>query len=293
MWIKNQQLMKFSHLFIRISFFFILIFGCYSCADSSIVDKQKFTQLYLDSLEHKLPNEKFTYKKELLLITQTDSLYCYLDNAYAEYCSTPEQLLYIISKYSSSMAEIYHCFKSDKSIDIDNIIPIIKPKEYLEELCRISKVDKAINIKYLPYNDNLIIVFASDNKYSLSYINENELELLNLNNDSLLLNTAIRNLKYRIKDKVKRKGSNGVYSIAIDGTLESSSILLASLWNEKSFPVDGDIVITIPNRDFVFITGSNDKKAVDDLIKVTHDLYSNEYYPISNKIFRWNGNKFE
>ena len=76
------------------------------------------------------------------------------------------------------------------------------------------------------------------------------------------------------------------------GTYESSLILFESIWNKENFPVKGDIVIAIPNRDVVLVTGTENKSGLNHIQRSTDDLYENGSYQISNKIFVWNGDKF-
>lgn len=56
--------------------------------------------------------------------------------------------------------------------------------------------------------------------------------------------------------------------LVADGTYEASLILFDGIWTKEQFPVKGDIVIYVPSRDLVLITGSEDKA---NLAKV-HDI---------------------
>jgi uncharacterized protein YtpQ (UPF0354 family) len=63
--------------------------------------------------------------------------------------------------------------------------------------------------------------------------------------------------------------------------------------SKENFPVDGDFIIGIPARDLLFITGSKNKKGVDDLRKLVFDSYNSDNYRISDQLFKWTGTKFE
>ena len=65
----------------------------------------------------------------------------------------------------------------------------------------------------------------------------------------------------------------------------ASFILLSHIWNEEQFPVEGDIIIDLPSRDTVFITGSEDVESQKKIREVI-DSPENEWpYMIFNKAF--------
>jgi len=92
--------------------------------------------------------------------------------------------------------------------------------------------------------------------------------------------------------KAERRGSNGRYMVTAGGTYESSMLLLNSFWSNKNFPVKGDIVVALPNRDVLFITGSRDKENLNWMRARAQESYDSGSYQVSPSLFRWNGKKF-
>jgi len=80
--------------------------------------------------------------------------------------------------------------------------------------------------------------------------------------------------------------------LTMGGNYESSLILL-DIWKKDNFPVDGDIVIGVPARDLIFVTGSNDKENIQrikDKVKEVNDMGD---HVVSNKLFVLTENKFK
>ena len=80
--------------------------------------------------------------------------------------------------------------------------------------------------------------------------------------------------------------------VAAGGAYEASLLLLNSVWSRKNFPVKGDIVVAIPNRDILLITGSDDKVNLDWMKTRAQESYDSGAYQISPSLFKWNGKKF-
>jgi uncharacterized protein YtpQ (UPF0354 family) len=118
-------------------------------------------------------------------------------------------------------------------------------------------VTKYFDGVYEKYNDHLIIVYAEDADNHFKYLTQDDLNSLSLHSISLR-ELAIKNLD-QLLTSIKRKEDNGLYMIVAGGNYEASIILLTNFLTKENFPVDGDIVIAILNRDMLLITGSNNK----------------------------------
>ena len=88
-------------------------------------------------------------------------------------------------------------------------------------------------------------------------------------------------------------GGKGSFGISAGGDFETSLILSTRLWTKENFEVDGDFIIAIPNKDLLFITGSNNQKEIDRIEKIAEDSYRTGNHPVSPYLFKWNGKMFE
>ncbi len=274
--------------FIKASVIAIVICCCSS--NNRLLTEEEFAKVYLDSLIKRHPAVTFDLQSDLTIISKKDSLEYkhYVTNAYIAYKQEPDSLKTIINWYMESNAELY---QEQLPIDINKIIPVIKPIDYLTEVKSLSGDTGTASLVYEPYNDQLIIVYAEDRENSIQFLTEEEFKTLALNKDSLR-SVALRNFD-RITASIERNGENGVYIVFAGGESEASLILLKNIWTEKNFPVEGDFVIAIPNRDLLLITGSKNKEGINKLRSMAKDSYTNGNYSISEHLYIWTGDQFK
>lgn len=256
-----------------------------------VLSATEFADKYLLALKRNNPAVDYLLAPDLSVNAKYNSSdYTHFpDNAYREYLIEPDSIDQILVKFTQTANEVY---KESKGINIKNIIPVIKSKDFIDEVKNL--VGATYSTKSSPifekYNDELLIVYAEDDKKSTRYFTQNEFNKLHISHDSLAL-VAFANLD-RILTKAEITGNNGRYMVTAGGTYESSMLLLKSFWSNKNFPTKGDIVITTPNRDVLLVTGSKDKVNLDWIRARAQESYDSGSYQISPSLFRWNGKKF-
>ncbi len=254
---------------------------------------KEFTRIYLDSLSVRFPTAKFNIVDDSTIesnfqnkVTRTS-----VDNAFKDYLSEPDSLQRILSNSVSVASELYNPMGK---INVDRIIPIIKPIEYLDDIRNVAKkmgASKDVEGVYEKYNDQLIIVYAEDTKSNIRYLTHDDLKTLSINPDSLK-KIAAGNLE-KLLTSIKIKGGKGVYMLMAGGDYEASIILLDNVFTKESLPVNGNFVIAIPNRDMLLITGSNDKDGISKIHELAQKSYSTGSYQVSDYLYKWNGKAFE
>jgi uncharacterized protein YtpQ (UPF0354 family) len=81
--------------------------------------------------------------------------------------------------------------------------------------------------------------------------------------------------------------------ITAGGDYEASLILFEPLWSKENIVVDGDFVIGIPNRDLLFVTGSNNVEEINRIKGVIENSYKTGDHQVSPYLYIWKNNKFE
>lgn len=257
------------------------------------MDEVEFTKHYFEQITKKYPYVTYEIAGTLSLkaITkQRGEVYHYLENAYREYKLEPKEIKEIVEKYIIASGDVY---KEQTELDINRIVPMIKPKDYLEvveELSQEIEIENSPNLVWEYYNEELIIIYAADEEKSISYFHREDFEKLNIE-ESKLREIAIQNLD-RVISKVERSGEKGSYMLIAGGTYEASLILIPDIWNSNNFDVDGETVIAIPNRDLILITGSNNTDQIKRLKETAEESYNEGDHSISPNLFKWNGEKF-
>ncbi|MDR6561554.1 MULTISPECIES: DUF1444 family protein [unclassified Arcicella] len=252
--------------------------------------EKEFAQVYLDSLSKKYPSVKFELNPDLTITSKKgDSDYKhYIDNAFIAYKAEPDSINDIISRYVASTTELYI---DQKLVNVGNVVPVIKSVEFLDEINSLSKDGKSFPVITEKYNDQLIIVYAEDSKNSIKFLTEDDFKTLSISRDTLK-SIALKNFDKRIT-KIQRQGDYGLFMITAGGDYEASLILLSSIWTKESFPVDGDFIIAIPNRDMLMVTGSKNKTGIAKIKEIVADSYKTGNYQVSDKLYKWTGSKFE
>lgn len=209
----------------------------------------------------------------------------FLNNCYSEYCRDPDDIEEIFLKYLNATDSIYNI---NNDISINDILPVIKDGRFLQNLRDLDNNYEENNV-FEKYNDELYIFYVEDTETNINYLSREDVESLNID-PIKLREIAIENLLNSIE--IEKHGEDGYYMLVVDGNYESSLILL-DIWNEENFEVDGEIIIGIPARDLLLITGKNDFENLSRM-KITINEINNEGdHLVSTQLFEYKNGKFE
>jgi len=257
------------------------------------LSKEAFTQEFATVLRAAVPGHKVDIVEPLhLRITHpdgTDST-AYLDNAFKEYQSDPDARQELIERRVAAWVE---SIDSDGvPLDPKNIVPIIKDRERVAEAQAMSKargLDPDESQVTEDYNDELVIVYAEDTPRNVRYFTSKDLAKAGVERSKLRA-LAIANLR-RVLPKIEAHQGE-VYSMyTADGNYEASLLLFDDLW-DGDIRVDGDIVVAIPTRDVLLITGSKNAEGIARLREVADELTAEGTYTISPALFVYRKGKF-
>ena len=256
-------------------------------------ESSKLVNIYFNALVQRLPNVKFEIEdaNTIIAINQEYTVRISLDNLRRDFKDNEDDVDNLIEKYVNSLAET---FQPKSQVDLTRIVPVIKPADYLKEIQAQAGFDNADylqNCVYDLYNDELIIVYAEDTNASIKYLFKKDLEHINFEEGALKA-LAIQNID-RMLNSIQKKGCEGVYMVIAGGDYEASMILIDSIITKENFDVNGDIVIAIPNRDMLLITGSKDLAGLNKIKEAAVKTFTTGAHNLSPYLFKWNGNKFE
>jgi len=258
------------------------------------ISEKEFTKIYSDSLKKYHPEITYTIKQNLEIHAKSNELdfIHYLNNAYTSYKNEPDSLASVIQMYLKSSADLY---KKEEPIQKNKIIPVIKDAAYIDEMAitlnQTNKTSEQVSLVYEKYNDKLVIVYAEDGENGIAYFTTERFKESGLNRDSLFP-IAFRNLD-AVLPKIEMLGEKGYYMITAGGNYEASLILLTDIWTKENIQVKGDIIITIPTRDLLLVTGSKDPDGIKKMRAVAKEAWETGPYQLIPDLFYWNGKKFE
>jgi uncharacterized protein YtpQ (UPF0354 family) len=209
----------------------------------------------------------------------------FLNNCYAEYLREPESIEKVFEKYLKSSDSLY---KPKGTINISDILPVIKDERFIQSVLEINPNFEK-NYTYEKYNSELFIFYVEDTETNINYLTQEDFEKLNIEK-SELKRIAVENLLNSIE--IEKHGEKGYYMLVAGGNYESSLILL-DIWNEENFEVKGEIVVGIPSRDLLIITGRNDAESIERLKRTINEINESGDHLVSEKLFEYKNGKFE
>jgi len=250
----------------------------------------EFTKVYANKLKSVYKEKQFILTSDTAIAYSDNgnNIKMYPDNAYREYLADPGSLDKVLTKYIAATAEVF----KEKKLTIENIVPLIKPAEYINSInfTTGSNGNKPASLVYEKYNEQLIIVYAQNFDNGLAMLTDSNFIKLGIGMDSLR-RASIKNLNKALPE-IKTQGNGTIYGVMAGGTFEASLLLLPYMWDKKNFNVKGDFVVSVPNRDILLVTGSDDKEGLTQIKEITAKIYQTGDHQISPGLFKWNGAKF-
>jgi uncharacterized protein YtpQ (UPF0354 family) len=218
----------------------------------------------------------------------------YLDNAYREYCLSIDDLAGVLERYAVSAIETLKRSESAE-IDTNRIVPVIKDSLYLSEIkqsmLNAGRDLSNFDMYHESLNPYLDVLYAEDTEFNIRYLGTADIKSLGIDSDCLRSN-AVENLKRELPP-IESHGANGYYMLTAGGNYEASLLLFDSIWNSSNFVVNGEIVVGIPSRDLLFVTGSNDDENINRLRDVCKKVVAESGYSLTSVLFIRKGNMWE
>lgn len=262
---------------------------CAGCSKSAIISKSKFTAEFAEALHKSSPELKVQVVEEMQLkVTSADNhdFTLYLDNAYDQYKQDPKSKYAIFANYVGSFSETVASAPKSEGLDRTLIIPVIKDRAWLDETQKALRDRGAKEIPEVIHEDlnsDLIIIYAEDSPQNIRYFTAKDLEKAHIQQEDLR-SLACENLK-RVIPKIERHGGDGLFMLAAGGSYEASLLLIDSVWDGLKKDVKGDIVIAIPTRDVLIVTGSDDSQGINKMNQIVKEASAQGSYRLTSKLF--------
>ncbi|MEN3159741.1 DUF1444 family protein [Alkalimonas sp. NCh-2] len=258
-----------------------LVFFVTTLNAAELISKLDFTMRYVAKVEATYPGVKGQIVGPLeISFTRNDGTEskAFLENAYIQYSNEPYALDETISKYVDSLQSLYVPDELEIKQVVENIYPIIKNRKYITEIQRLQdNFDSDEKTGQFPYyyeqlNPELVVLYAFDSEKSMSLAQLKDIEALGIH-PSQLRKIAAENLS-RYLPPIQRQGDETLSMLIADGNYEASLLLLDDIWTKDNFSVRGEIVVFVPSRDIILVTGSDDREG---LRKAQEIIRNNEW----------------
>lgn len=268
---------------------------CAGCSKSDVMTPGQFTREFAESLRQASPSMKVMILKDLeLKVTSADGheSTSFLNNAYDLYRQDPKSKAEVIQKFVASNLETVA--GTGEGIDRTRIVPVIKDRPWLEETRQalLSRGAKKLPEQvYEDFSTDLVVLYAEDSPRNIRYLQPKDLESAKIERSELRA-LACGNLK-RLLPKIERHGANGIYLLTAGGDYEASLVLLDSLWKDEQADVQGEVVVAVPTRDLLVMTGSRDPQGIEKVKQIVKETWSGGAYRLTQKLFVYRNGKFQ
>ncbi len=267
---------------------------CLGCSKSDVLTPREFTREFAEALRKASPGSEVAVVNELeLKVTRADGRdsTSFLDNAYDTYKQDPKAKLEVIQRYVAAALEAFETVRGE--VDRTRIVPVIKDRPWLEETRQalMDRGEKQVPEQvYEDFSRDLVIVYAEDSPKSIRYLEPGDLELAKIERSELKA-LATENLQ-RLLPTIKRHGTNGVYMIEAGGVYEASLLVLDSIWSDGRMQVTGDVVVAVPTRDLLLVTGSRNQQGIAKLRQWVEQASTEGSYRLTQKLFVYRNGRF-
>jgi uncharacterized protein YtpQ (UPF0354 family) len=248
-----------------------------------------FTEEFARALARTRPSANVSVAGDLkLTIKETDGLVrnIQLNNAYNEYKLDPQRFGDLVATFSAIFSQ---SASKEAGLDRTRIIPVIKDRQWLDELHNTLKA-KGVAQQHLAdrFNDELVIVYAQDDPNRMRYLTTQE--DFGLSREELR-SLAVANLK-RVLPKIEMGRVGDVALMSAGGNYEASLLLIDDIWSSGQIQVNGDIVVAIPTRDTLLVTGSRSRSGLKLVRELTAKFKAQGPYELTDTLFRYRDGRF-
>ena len=139
------------------------------------------------------------------------------------------------------------------------------------------------------FNDELIVVYAEDDPNRTRYLTSDEIQM----DRAELRKLALANLE-QLPPKIEMRNHDNVFSImSAGGDYEASLLLFDHIWSGGQIKVDGDIVVAVPARDVLLITGSKNRKGLQVVRAMAADMMAKASHRLTDTLFVYRDGRFK
>jgi uncharacterized protein YtpQ (UPF0354 family) len=250
------------------------------------LDAAGFTRRYAEAAQKALPDGRVEIRGDLEVAIfakgSKEPHRALLNNAYADYERSPEDIDSIVEDHLASALE-WLDRRDDPKVARDRIVPVLKTRGVLDDPA-VRKMDEGKRPFSEPFAGDLIVLYAEDTPRSIRYLSHRQLAEAGVLRDGGLRKLAVENLLALLPKIEVLGGKNGIYMLHADGNYEATLLLATSLL-DKLPEVRGDLVVAVPARDVFVFTGSENAAGVAALRDLAAQLSAKGGHTLSPSLY--------
>lgn len=234
---------------------------------------QEFTARFGAALQKQVPGSKVVTKDALTIsigLKDGQSADLSLDRVYQSYRADPARFDVLVGLFAKALVQADQ--KAKTTLDRTRIVPVIRTSAWLSKL-RETLRPQGMEPLFAPFSGELAVVYAEDGTGGMRYLTSRD----DVGERAALHRLALENLQ-RVLPKIEvRPGRDGLLVVSAGGNYESSLLLFEDIWSGGQFEVAGDIVVGVPARDVLLVTGSRNRKGLKAMRAVAEEFARGEH----------------
>lgn len=273
----------------RLPFFLLILLPLVASAQLS---REDFAARFMDVVRESSPQVSIEKSGPLHLKAtgpQGAEHEVYLDNAYDLYLQDNEALEEVLDLYAAALLE--GMARDDSGISMSDIVPVVKDVGWLEEVAEFADGRDVPEYMQRPLADGLLVIYAEDTPSNIRYIGKRSIEEAGIDAASIDA-LSVRNLLNKLPE-VEVLGADGLYMITAGGNYEASLLLVDEIWSGSNFDVEGDIVVSVPSRDVLLVSGSEETERLEELIDLAKSIHAESPYFITTTLYVRRDNRWQ
>ncbi|MCU0492199.1 MAG: DUF1444 family protein [Chloroflexaceae bacterium] len=219
-----------------------------------------------------------------LRVGETD-LHFNLENFYTAYQADHGQLKQIVARAVQSVRS----FRAARNIQTfaelqARVYPMLKPAALLVTV----RERQLPMLAYRPFLAELIVTYVIDEPSSVAFINEEHLERWEMNEQELH-DHALENLRRRTSETAKYttlgEGAQRLFIFSTQDGYDATRLLLPEMLMEWRSALPGNMVIGIPNRDFLIAFSDADRTVLANVARQVQTDAVERSYGLTERLF--------
>lgn len=205
-----------------------------------------------------------------------------LNNFYEEYQATPDALTAIIQALVDTLTELPpDRMTIDPALLLDRIMPMIKPLALLNTV----REGKVPMLAYRPFVGELMVTYVIDEGQSVAFVNEQHLTAWAITEEELYRHALVNLRRLPNPAQLLGTGARSLLVIASGDGYAATRLMLPELFTAFTKRLHGELVIGVPNRDFLIAWGDDDPIIFEQVAaQITEDAGSKPY-PLTDQLF--------
>ncbi|MCO7191231.1 MULTISPECIES: DUF1444 family protein [unclassified Pseudoalteromonas] len=265
----------------------------------SLLSERAFTENFIKHIKKNGSKRDYEFESELKIRAKDDKSgehIIYMGNAYDTYRSGHKTLEQVYTSYS---AALNNQLTALKNTEVQTIMPVIKPIDYLEGVKRQLKEagyeGEALPFFYQQLNEDLIRLFAFDSEDSMRFVSPDDVKRHDI--EATISDIAGQNMRRYFESfdtgvqKLDTEGEGDVYVFVADDNYEAS-VLTVFDHLQSTLNLKGEPIIFVPARNIVIIADITELAAVQKAHMIALGVYSEYSYTISPHGYVYQGGEW-